>query len=330
MAGLSRRQFVGALGIGVAGAALTRETQQASAASTDVRIQPEQVPAGAPKTWSVTVGVESSDMAVQGMVFFPTEIWINVGDTVTWNLRSTEFHTVTFLPPRTPQLPFDQTNPLHTQPQGGSHYDGVGYYNSGLLFKGQSYSLTFDVPGDFTYVCLVHATQKALVHVREAGTTYPYSQRSYDMIAELQTAEILRHGAALAVQGAVYAGPNPLQGNHVVAGIGDGPVMLARFYPETILVRVGDTVVFTNLDVEAPHTVTFGEVTGDIFAPYGDPTSYGGGPLNSGFIGMNPFWFGNTFRVRFTTAGTYPYVCVPHVDMGMRGTVIVVPGRGRS
>lgn len=70
------------------------------------------------------------------------------------------------------------------------------------------------------------------------------------------------------------------------------------FSPRTIEIRVGDTVRWTNRDSVA-HTAT---------ARNG---SFDTGLLSDGESGS----------VRFTTAGTYRYVCTPHPDM--TGTVVV-------
>ena len=49
------------------------------------------------RTWTVQVGSESSDQAIQGMAFLPDNIYVNAGDKVTWRANSAEIHTVTFL-----------------------------------------------------------------------------------------------------------------------------------------------------------------------------------------------------------------------------------------
>lgn len=264
------------------------------------------------------------------MGFFPSQIWINVGDTITWKIQSSEIHTVTFMPKGQAQPPFDQTDPKQAQPQGGDHFkDTNTYYNSGILAKGSpnaTYSLTFDIAGDFTYVCLLHSMMKAIVHVRAAGTPYPYNQQYYDSIAKLQANELIRHGQMLAVQSRAYASNGGQQGYQVMVGGGDGSVSLMRFYNDPITVHEGDTVTFTNIDTEAPHTVTFGPEPQNPFPPVGNPRDYdGSGTLNSGFIGMDPHWFGTTYAVTFTKAGTYPYICALHDDMGMKGTITVRP-----
>jgi|tagenome__1003787_1003787.scaffolds.fasta_scaffold20968828_5 plastocyanin len=280
------------------------------------------------RTWRVGVGVASADQAIQGMAFLPRQIWVDVGDTITWTVQSGEFHTVTFLATGQSQPPFDLTDPKQTTRQGGSRYDGRSYYNSGLLMTGSpntTYRLTFDVAGDYTYVCLVHSMMKAVVHVRSAGTAYPYTQSQYDRQSQRETGEYLRHGRALEREGAALAGSG-----RVTSGIGDGAVAVMRFQPETTTIHVGQTVTWVNLDTETPHTVTFGkEPPGaplSLFQPYGNPNAFDGTrPLNSGFIGMDPHWFGTTYRVRFTNAGTYRYICGLHDELGMVGTVVVKP-----
>ncbi len=293
-------------------------------------VSPVAAASAQPRTWQVGVGVESEDHRVQGNGFLPTQVWINVGDTAQWNVASAEFHTITFLAKGQNRPPFDLNDPNQTTPQGSDHYDGASYVNSGLLAHGSpqsTFRLTFDTAGDYTYVCLVHAAMSAVIHVRPVNTPYPYTQEQYNQQARVQRAEYLRHGTALERQAKLLARGDGIQ--HVTAGFGDGAVALMRFYPSNITVHVGNTVAFTNLDVETPHTVTFGpEPQGGplaLFAPYGTPSAFdGSAPLNSGFLGANPHLFGNTFNVTFTHAGTYHYICGLHDDMGMQGTVTVL------
>ncbi|MBX6343008.1 MAG: twin-arginine translocation signal domain-containing protein [Thermomicrobiaceae bacterium] len=324
MARLSRRQFVGGVGVGVAGLALGGAPFDAALSSLPGAAA---APAAAgPRTWRVKVGVASGNQAIQGMAFLPEQVWVNVGDTIQWRVTSGEFHTVTFLPPGQPRPPFDPADPMQALPQGGSHYDGKSYVNSGLLVLGQTYALTFDVAGDFVYLCLVHGMMLGVVHVRPAGTPYPFSQDDYDALAESGREALLDHGDRLIRRANAYVaranGGAPSE-SLVVAGIGDGVVAIMRFIPASVTIRAGQTVAFTSFDSETPHTVTFGEEPADPFPPSGDPTNYAGGSLNSGFIGLNPFWFGPTFRVRFTQPGTYPYICALHDELGMVGKVVV-------
>jgi plastocyanin len=276
----------------------------------------------ATRTWQVQVGQESANQAIQGMAFLPGMIWVNVGDKVTWTANAAEIHTVTFLAKGHELTPFDPFDPTQLFRQGGRHYDGVSYYNSGIMTNvsdsgfpaSRTYSLTFDKAGTFTYWCLVHGTMmKGVVKVRATGTHYPFSQGQYDRQSVEKTARILADGRRLWARTAEHA-----SNSTVFAGADDGVAMVMRFIRPTVHVRVGQSVTFRNVGMAAPHTVTFGTEKANIFAPYGDPSHFKGGQLNSGII--EP---GGSFTVKFTKAGTYPYVCALHDYMGMVGTVVV-------
>lgn len=154
-----------------------------------------------------------------------------------------------------------------------------------------------------------------------------------------------------------------LPGNkQVVAGVGEvsltpggmqtGSVL--RFLQGTVVIHAGDTVEWGNHDPIEPHTITFGPepsaATQAVPSASGnasltkDPdgilhatiTKATGFQVNSGFIvqaledeshvpqntlARNP----TRFRVTFSVAGTYPYICVLHDNLGMVGKVIVLP-----
>jgi plastocyanin len=285
-----------------------------------------------PRTWHAEVAFESKDHAIQGMAFLPGVLWINVGDTVVWTTRGSDIHTVTFIPPGTTLPPFTGA-PSQVLPQGGPIYDGKSYFNSGLMsaFPGigapTSYTLTFGVTGDFTYYCLVHPSMIAIIHVRPAGTPYPFSQKDYDRQINKGNQTILKDGRKLA-----DIAQDQSNSHNVTVGIGDGLVSLMRFFPQRIVIHVKDTITFTNRDVMEPHTVsfavngTFPPGTND-FPPFGNPGAFDGSTdLNSGFIGANsPPWFGTTFKVTFVKAGTYAFFCDLHDFLGMVATIIVKP-----
>lgn len=291
-------------------------------------------PAGAtdwnPRSWTVQVGSESWDQEIQGMAFLPTDIVVNEGDTINWQANSAEIHTVTFLA-RDQSLeslqPFNPGNPAELFHQGGAGYDGRSYYNSGLLANVsvpgfpvvKSYSLTFPHQGDFTYYCLVHGrVMKGTVHVQGQGSAYPHTQADYNRSSTAQKRSILRDGRQL------DASLTRQAGNHLVlAGGDDGIAMVMRFLRPTVTVHVGETVVFTNTGMGAPHTVTFGTEPANVFAPSGDPAHFGGGNLNSGIMPPAPAP-GSTFSVTFTATGTFKYICALHDYMGMAGQVNVV------
>jgi plastocyanin len=278
----------------------------------------------APRTWRVMVSAETPNHAIQGMAFLPGTVWINAGDTIAWKANAGEIHTVTFLATGQALPPFNPADPTQILPQGGSVYNGTSYFNSGVMSDqgaasgfpaASTYSLTFGVPGDFVYYCLVHGTMmQGLVHVRPAGTRYPYSQEQYNHQIAAQTAAIIRDGKAL------WAETGEDATNHLVfAGADDGFAMIMRWINSNPTVHVGQSITFKNVSMAEPHTVTFGPEQGNIFVPYGDPTNFTGQPLNSGL-----FLPGATFTVTFKKAGTFAFFCGLHDYMGMVGTVRVV------
>jgi len=290
-----------------------------------------------PRTWHAEVAVESQNHAIQGMAFLPGVLWINVGDTVVWTVKSGEIHTVTFLKPGQTLPPFNPADPLQALPQGGSVYDGVSYFNSGIMSSfpfvppppgGKTYKLTFGVTGDFIYHCLVHPSMIAIIHVRPAGTPYPFSQEDYNDQISSANQDILNDGRKLADIAEDHS-----NSHNVTVGIGDGLVSVMRFFPHDIVIHVGDTVKFTNRDTMEPHTVSFSvggtfppTPPGTDFLPFGNPGAFNGSTdLNSGFIGANPAWFGTTFKVKFVKAGTYAFFCDLHDYLGMLATIVVKP-----
>lgn len=274
------------------------------------------------RTWQVAVGEETAHDAIQGMAFLPGTVWINAGDRIVWTARAGEIHTVTFLAKGQPLTPFDPTNNAQLLRQGGRHYDGVSYYNSGVMSDepdsgfpaSRYYSLTFDKTGDFTYYCLVHGVvMKGLVHVRHAGTRYPFTQAQYDHHSAVQRARIFADGFRLWARTLRHAT------NHTVfAGADDGVAMVMRWIKQTVHVRVGSSVTFKNIGMAAPHTVTFGPEPANIFAPVGDPAHFTGGQLSSGLLLP-----GGSFTVKFQKKGVYHYICALHDFLGMVGTVVV-------
>ncbi|WP_374968721.1 plastocyanin/azurin family copper-binding protein [Terrabacter sp. BE26] len=274
------------------------------------------------RTWHVQVGEETAHQAIQGMAFLPGTVWINAGDRITWTANAGEIHTVTFLAKGQPLKPFDPFDPKQLRPRGGSHYDGESYYNSGIMSNAEAplfpawrtYTLTFDETGTFTYWCLVHGTMmKGVVHVRPAGTDYPFSQEQYDRRSARHAHRIFADGLRLWVATALQA-----RNRTSYLGADDGVAMVMRFIRPVARIHVGQTVTWRNVGMAAPHTVTFGPERANIFAPYGDPSHFSGGQLNSGIV--EP---GGSFTVRFTKAGTYPYICALHDNLGMMGKVIV-------
>ncbi len=234
-----------------------------------VLIAPEMTRAAT--TWQATVGAQSKDLARQGLAFLPNELWVHVGDSIIWTFATDEVHTVTFLKQDvSPQ----QTRPANTAgcpgglaPDGRtdnpSSFDGSTCVNSGRQTDG-SYTVSFPVAGNYKLVCLVHANMTGAVHVLDVTEHLPLDQRDYNSQGKLDGKDLLKEGEHLENHAKETAEED--WRNDVIAGIGEivangggsSTVSIMRFLRDSIEVRVGDTVEWTNLDPVTPHTITFG------------------------------------------------------------------------
>ena len=159
--------------------------------------------AATPVGWQATAGTSTRDEAVQVNAFLPKNLTVDVGDSITWSVKSGEFHTVTF-PTGTEPPPFivpiqgvPQINPAAAAPSGGPTYDGSTFTNSGLLFGGQQYSLGFTKAGTYPFLCLIHAGMAGTVHVQGAGAPYPASQASWNTASRVAANRFEAAGRAL-------------------------------------------------------------------------------------------------------------------------------------
>lgn len=302
---------------------------------------PAALAGGGAVAWGASVGASSRDEAIQVNSFLPRELSVNVGDSITWTLRSGEFHTVTFLsgaaaPPLvigTPNGP--DINPVVAAPSGGPSYDGTGFSNSGLLFQGQQYTLGFSKAGHYSFLCLVHAGMTGTVDVRDAGTAYPSTQARYDLSASVARNRLLAVGHRLAGRTLAAARSSSTVATGTGASTGDwGSLAVMRFLPSRTVIHAGDTVTWVNHDPETPHTITFGtEPVGGPLAAFAPSGLDGPGhatittattSANSGFTGAG-FPFGTTFTATFPAPGTYHFICALHDTLGMTGTIVVEP-----
>lgn len=114
---------------------------------------------------------------------------------------------------------------------------------------------------------------------------------------------VLTLGLAAACYGAP-AGPAPTS-PPATPPPGQAQVVMKdlAFQPQTLRIKAGTTVVWTNQD-NFPHTVTSGA------------NRAADGRFDSGNLGP-----GKTFQSTFTEAGTFPYFCRFHG--GMNGTIEV-------
>jgi plastocyanin len=308
-----------------------------------VGLGPAAVPASAATTWFATAGAESPDHSIQALAFLPNLFTVNVGDQITWTFPTAGPHTVTFGPP--PANPFGPQLCNGAAPVVADFCDwnGVGTANSGIKLGGGQYTVRFNTIGSHEFVCLLHPAMTGTVRVQAEGSRYPETQSEYFAEGKRQEAQLLRRGSErrgqLVAQGG-FAGKE----NRVIVGSGfitsnaggQHSVSIDRFFPQSITVNVGEEVTWTAQDPATPHTVTFGaEPAGNPATPVGldganhatlnapYPTLFVGPTVNSGFLGQ-PFP-SQMFVVRFNALGTYRYYCALHADLGMVGTVNVIP-----
>jgi plastocyanin len=302
-------------------------------------------------TWHAIAGVQSNGAGIQALAFLANELWVHAGDSITWIFPTPEIHTVTFLnpgqirPPR-PSLPGGGC-PGTTA--SGSTFDGSTCVTSVELVNGDTYTVQFPTAGNFKLVCLVHNNMTGAVHVLAPSEPLPHNQDFYEDQAQKEHSELLADGNRLEGRGTAIArqnGPDAVTlgiGEIVATGGGEHTVSVNRFLQDTIVVRVGDTVEWTNYDPVTPHTVTFGNEPADAHTFVGLnalPDSDGSrhavlaapADINSGFLqaafqdrtGLAQTPVGVTrFRVTFNTPGTFKYKCALHDEEGMVGRVIV-------
>lgn len=157
----------------------------------DSRVTTETASSG-PRTWQMAAGVGTTNVAVNQ--FLPDVVTVDAGDTIVWTLdHPTEPHTITFLggqkPPEfvTPRIqtgapPVLLLNPRFIMPSampgptGSVRYEG-GFLNSGMLNIGpgtpKQWAITFETPGTYQYLCLLHPGMLGVVSVREQDAWPP-------------------------------------------------------------------------------------------------------------------------------------------------------------
>jgi plastocyanin len=291
--------------------------------------------------WKAVIGADRADQGKQALAFLPNELWIHLGDDITWTSAVNEIHTVTFLTDGQVRPFFGDGCPGFTV--GSGVFDGSTCLTTPPLAKGDTFRVTFPNAGNYKLVCLVHENMTGVVHVLSPATPLPHDQKFYDKQASSAADDLLsdlehsrHHGSSEIVAGT---------GEVVASAGGSHTASLLRFDEETKIIRVGDTVEWTNQDPVTPHTITFGAEPSDPGPPSPNVTVDADGArhatinstadnVHSGFIvaapqerlGLAQAPLGFTrFRVTFTHAGTYDYICALHNDLGMKGKIKVNP-----
>jgi plastocyanin len=191
--------------------------------------------------WQASVGAQSSDLAKQGMAFLPNEMWIHVGDSITWTFLTDEPHTVSFL--KNGQIrPPDQAG-CPGFAHGSAIFDGFTCLTTGRLKEGETFSVTFAAAGNFKLVCLIHRNMTGTVHVLGPNEPLPHDQDFYDKQAHEERERLLS---------SIDLGSHEEHAaeNHVDAGAGvitatpggSENLVLMRFHHEKIFIHAGETI----------------------------------------------------------------------------------------
>ena len=240
-----------------------------------------------PASFNVDVGYEDTAQAIEAEAFFPNALTVNVGDSVTFTMRSHEIHTISFNSPKPFPEPFLPEanrglagNPIiflsspPTKPGApddpinlNTSFDGKSYLNSGVFQKpGDSLTVKFRAPGTYSVLCLIHPeSMKVNIVVKASGSVRPMSDADYRAVAASQLKDELAKADALLQEVAAPAPVTNEDGTRtykVLAGAGDtktGIDLMRYIGGELLQIAVGDSVVFDvgkNHD-GVPHTITF-------------------------------------------------------------------------
>jgi plastocyanin len=110
------------------------------------------------------------DVGMTAVAFTPPSLTVSVGDTVVWRNTSSRGHTVTAYDDGIPDdAEFFATGGYDdTQTARDAYHNELG----GLIDSGESFSHTFEVPGEYQYLCVPHEPQGMVgtVVVEDGGT----------------------------------------------------------------------------------------------------------------------------------------------------------------
>jgi len=168
------------------------------------------------------------------------------------------------------------------------------------------------------------------IHVLDKALPLPYTQKFYDQQAEAQREALLSgsghhhddddeneneqgdHDIGAHAPGA-HNSVTVGVGEIVATGGGHNTVSLMRFISQQLVIHAGETVEWTNEDPITPHTITFGKEPDNPIPPSGN---FKTDPVPTRRNALPHYVY---------ESGTYPYICALHDDLGMKGTIVVLP-----
>ena len=230
-------------------------------------------------------------------------------------------------------------NPALFAPIGTHTYTGAKRLNSGLPLspKPHDFKVKFTKPGRYRYFCDVHPGMSGWVIVKAKGKKIPS--------AKADKATLLAEEAHFLTEAKNVAKTKAPANTVSLGASGPGGLEVFAMFPATLTVSAGTTVTFAMSKASREvHTATFGPngyimnlanafgqdpasapsalYPSDVPHVTLTPTSHGNGFANTGALDQDastPLRSSNT--IRFTTPGTYHYICLIHPFM--HGTVVV-------
>ncbi|MGH2632330.1 MAG: cupredoxin domain-containing protein [Tepidiformaceae bacterium] len=349
-----RKRFAGAA-IASAAALFAALLVGAGAAFADASPTPSTTAtatATAGTTVNAKVGQGETGFSVNA--FLPQDITVKTGTTVNWSFTWFEPHMIVLDNGLTPADLSGPEPPADTSP---FDFDGVRkYVYSGEIF-GQpvnppTFAIKFEKAGTYNIECLIHSGMTGKVTVVDSGTTDTQAaadsraQTEYNTAITALKAAIAQHDSTPETITPQADGSNLFQVDMLdaVGGVGGTSNYVQQFLPSTVNIKAGDSVIWENKTLQNVHTVTFNVDNSGLDPATTDPfevppavpanNTYDGGTefVHSGILGGSsgngpddPTSVANpqTFTLKFTTPGTYSYICLLHGDQGMTGTVNV-------
>ena len=214
--------------------------------------------------------------------FDPSTNSVNVGDVIQWTNAGSAPHNVTFDAP---------ADTLTSATMGG----------------GDIWQVKFSQPGTYKYQCTFHAANGMTGTITVGGTAAAGTAAPATSGAGSPTAapSLTITTPTPAPTAANSGTPGPSHGTAAKSGLGTPATSVSEtdapsFSPTSSTLKVGEVIQWTNTGTVQPHNVTFDS---DF-------------DLTSGLMAA-----GDTWQVKFSAAGSYPYHCTVHP--GMNGTVTV-------
>ena len=331
-----------------------------------------------PRELTVLVGAGEKTAAINA--FFPQRLVIRAGDTVSWKMNTSgDPHSIIF----SDQPRVDDVIPVPTENSGdvlrssapiasmlnpkvlypsSSENDktqvwrGSGFINSGIMFPKvqlppkfpliETFSLKFDRPGLYPYVCGIHDFHQGIIKVESSTEKDLPEQAEINKIAmkEIEPLKEITDGLHfLQTSDKILDrefGSNDTNIYIVASGMGPPNAELTEFFPENLSISKGDTVVWVssrwhsivfNPDGSFPPMYTpqkdnSGEVQMIINPVVTQPIQagkpfLGSGVYSSGLMGYGQRPGGVGYSLTFEVEGVFKYMCPIHP--GMTGRIEV-------